>query len=74
MFDNSYYREVRDKRDANLLVLPTDAALFEDPGFAGFASKYADDQEAFFADYAASHAKLSELGAGWQEGAPVALE
>ena len=28
-----------------------------------YAEKYADDQAAFFADYAKSHKKLSELGA-----------
>ncbi|GBG84802.1 hypothetical protein CBR_g39178 [Chara braunii] len=33
VFDNSYFKEVKAKRDEDLLVLPTDAALFEDPGF-----------------------------------------
>lgn len=28
-----------------------------------YAEKYAEDQDAFFKDYAESHAKLSELGA-----------
>lgn len=28
--------------------------------------QYAEDQAAFFADYAVSHAKLSELGAEWE--------
>jgi hypothetical protein len=28
-----------------------------------FAEKYAEDQEAFFKDYAEAHAKLSDLGA-----------
>ncbi|MCO5563475.1 hypothetical protein L7F22_017117 [Adiantum nelumboides] len=32
-FDNSYFREIKEKRDEDLLVLPTDAVLFEDPGF-----------------------------------------
>jgi L-ascorbate peroxidase len=32
-FDNSYFVEIKEKRDAELLVLPTDAALFEDPAF-----------------------------------------
>ncbi len=61
-FDNSYFREIKAKRDEDLLVLPTDAALFEDPGFKEFAEKYAEDEAAFFKDYAESHAKLSELG------------
>ncbi|GBG67404.1 hypothetical protein CBR_g540 [Chara braunii] len=62
VFDNSYFKEVKAKRDEDLLVLPTDAALFEDEGFKAYAEKYAEDQEAFFRDYAESHAKLSELG------------
>ncbi|CAI5493932.1 unnamed protein product [Closterium sp. Naga37s-1] len=55
--------DIKEKKDAELLVLPTDAALFEDAGFKVFAEKYAADQAAFFADYAQSHKKLSELGA-----------
>jgi len=35
---------------------------------------YADDQEAFFKDYAAAHKKLSENGASWVEGGPVSLD
>lgn len=38
-----------------------------------FAEKYLDDQDAFFADYAAAHAKLSELGSEWEVG-PFTLE
>lgn len=62
-FDNSYFKEIKEKRDAELVVLPTDAALFEDAGFKPYAEKYAADEKAFFNDYAISHAKLSELGA-----------
>ncbi|KAK6939897.1 hem peroxidase [Dillenia turbinata] len=62
-FDNSYFKDIKEKRDADLLVLPTDAVLFEDPSFKVFAEKYAEDQEAFFKDYAEAHAKLSNLGA-----------
>ncbi|GLC36642.1 hypothetical protein PLESTM_000484300 [Pleodorina starrii] len=72
-FDNSYFREIKSKRDAELLVLPTDACIFEDEAFRPYAEKYAADQEAFFADYKVSHAKLSELGVEWEEGAPVTL-
>lgn len=32
-FDNSYFVEVKAKRDEELLVLETDACLFEDPDF-----------------------------------------
>uniref|UniRef100_J3LDR9 L-ascorbate peroxidase n=1 Tax=Oryza brachyantha TaxID=4533 RepID=J3LDR9_ORYBR len=62
-FDNSYFKDIKEQRDQDLLVLPTDAALFEDPSFKAYAEKYAEDQEAFFKDYAEAHAKLSDLGA-----------
>ncbi|KAF7001840.1 hypothetical protein CFC21_017423, partial [Triticum aestivum] len=61
-FDNSYFK-IKEKGDQDLLVLPTDAALFEDPTFKVYAEKYAADEEAFFKDYAEAHAKLSSLGA-----------
>eukprot|EP00195_Chlamydomonas_chlamydogama_P005678 CAMPEP_0202901130 /NCGR_PEP_ID=MMETSP1392-20130828/13453_1 /ASSEMBLY_ACC=CAM_ASM_000868 /TAXON_ID=225041 /ORGANISM="Chlamydomonas chlamydogama, Strain SAG 11-48b" /LENGTH=311 /DNA_ID=CAMNT_0049587639 /DNA_START=88 /DNA_END=1023 /DNA_ORIENTATION=+ len=72
-FNNSYFTEVKAKRDAELLVLPTDAAIFEDEKFRPYAEKYAADEKAFFADYAKAHAKLSELGVAWEEGAPVTI-
>ncbi|CDY41787.1 BnaC02g13690D [Brassica napus] len=62
-FDNSYFKDIKEKRDEDLLVLPTDAALFEDPSFKNYAEKYAEDPAAFFRDYAEAHAKLSNLGA-----------
>lgn len=83
------YQDIKERRDEDLLVLPTDAILFEDPSFKVlwkpmfasqkvidytiwhdnmhgvqvFAEKYAEDEEAFFKDYAEAHAKLSILGA-----------
>ncbi|XP_038989433.1 probable L-ascorbate peroxidase 6, chloroplastic/mitochondrial isoform X2 [Phoenix dactylifera] len=62
-FDNSYFKDIKERRDEDLLVLPTDAVLFEDPSFKVYAEKYAEDQDAFFKDYAEAHAKLSNLGA-----------
>jgi ABC-type glycerol-3-phosphate transport system substrate-binding protein len=62
-FDNSYFVDVKEQKDADLLVLPTDACLFDDEGFRPHAERYAADQEAFFKDYVESHLKLSELGA-----------
>ncbi|XP_076914569.1 putative L-ascorbate peroxidase 6, chloroplastic/mitochondrial isoform X2 [Bidens hawaiensis] len=62
-FDSSYFKDIKEKRDEDLLVLPTDAALFEDPSFKVFAEKYAVDEKALFDDYAEAHAKLSNLGA-----------
>ncbi|KAH6759210.1 thylakoidal ascorbate peroxidase [Perilla frutescens var. frutescens] len=62
-FDNFYFKDIKEKKDEDLLVLPTDAALFDDPSFKEYAEKYAADQDAFFKDYAEAHAKLSNLGA-----------
>ncbi|KAJ1279486.1 hypothetical protein BS78_04G160500 [Paspalum vaginatum] len=80
-FDNSYFKDMKflsqipwkEQKDQDLLVLPTDAALFEDPSFKVYAEKYAEDQEAFFKDYAEAHAKLSNLGAKFDppEGFPL---
>jgi len=41
--------------------------------FRIYAEKYLNNNEAFLADYAASHAKLSELGARWGETGPIPL-
>ncbi|CAA3008073.1 probable L-ascorbate peroxidase 6, chloroplastic isoform X1 [Olea europaea subsp. europaea] len=65
-FDNSYFKDIKERRDADLLVLPTDAVLFEDPSFKEYAEKYAEDQDAFFKDYAEAHAKLSNVGAKFE--------
>ncbi|KAI4307257.1 hypothetical protein L6164_030462 [Bauhinia variegata] len=62
-FDNSYFKDIKERKDEDLLVLPTDAVLFEDLSFKVYAEKYAEDQEAFFKDYAEAHANLSNLGA-----------
>lgn len=62
-FDNFYFKDIKERKDEDLLVLPTDAAIFDDPSFRVYAEKYAEDQEAFFKDYAEAHAKLSNLGA-----------
>ncbi|CAN4099667.1 unnamed protein product [Withania somnifera] len=62
-FDNSYFKDIKERRDNDLLVLPTDAVLFEDPSFKEYAEKYVVDQDSFFKDYAEAHASLSNLGA-----------
>ncbi|CAK9320765.1 unnamed protein product [Citrullus colocynthis] len=64
-FDNSYFVELlkNDSRSKEqLLKLPTDKALVEDPRFSQYVKAYAKDEDKFFEDYAASHKKLSELG------------
>lgn len=72
-FDNKYFTDIKEQRDQDLLVLPTDACIFEDDGFKEFAEKYAADNDAFCKDYVESHLKLSELGVAWEEGTPVTL-
>ncbi|XP_006340759.1 L-ascorbate peroxidase 3, peroxisomal-like [Solanum tuberosum] len=61
-FDNSYFVELLKEDSEDLLKLPTDKALVEDPQFRPYVELYAKDEEAFFRDYAESHKKLSELG------------
>ncbi|KAG6385874.1 hypothetical protein SASPL_154757 [Salvia splendens] len=61
-FDNSYFVELLKGDSKGLLKLPTDNVLVEDPEFRKYVILYAEDEEAFFRDYAASHKRLSELG------------
>ncbi|GER34836.1 ascorbate peroxidase [Striga asiatica] len=63
IFDNSYFKELLEGDKDGLLKLPSDKALLSDPCFRPLVEKYAADEDAFFADYAESHLKLSELGA-----------
>ncbi|EDQ89742.1 uncharacterized protein MONBRDRAFT_18816 [Monosiga brevicollis MX1] len=67
-FDNEYFSNVLAPKD-DLLCLPSDKALASDPEFRPFVEKYATDKDAFFADYAVSHQKLSELGVKWTDSA-----
>ncbi|OAY23434.1 probable L-ascorbate peroxidase 6, chloroplastic/mitochondrial isoform X1 [Manihot esculenta] len=73
-FDNSYFTDIKERRDEDLLVLPTDAVIFEDSSFKVYAEKYAADQEAFFKDYAEAHAKLSNLGAKFDPPQGIVLD
>lgn len=66
VFDNSYFVVVEAEDDPELVVLPTDKAVFLDDDFRPFAELYAADQEAFFRDYVEAHLQLSELGAEWE--------
>lgn len=45
-----------------LMMLPSDIALITDPEFLKFVQLYAQDEELFFKDFAASFSKLLELG------------
>ncbi|KAJ3682802.1 hypothetical protein LUZ60_013029 [Juncus effusus] len=62
IFDNSYFTELLTGEKDGLLQLPSDKALLADPVFRPLVEKYAADEDAFFADYAEAHLKLSELG------------
>jgi len=64
IFDNSYFTELLTGEKEGLLQLPTDKVLLTDPSFRPLVDKYAADEDAFFADYAEAHLKLSELGFG----------
>jgi L-ascorbate peroxidase len=55
-------RELLSGEKEGLLQLPSDKALLSDPSFRPLVEKYAADEDAFFADYAEAHLKLSELG------------
>eukprot|EP00475_Leptophrys_vorax_P002669 TRINITY_DN114_c0_g1_i1.p1 TRINITY_DN114_c0_g1~~TRINITY_DN114_c0_g1_i1.p1 ORF type:complete len:250 (-),score=37.72 TRINITY_DN114_c0_g1_i1:151-900(-) len=61
-FDNEYFKNLVNGGKEGLLVLPSDKALVEDPEFKKYVEVYANDEDAFFADYAAAHLALSELG------------
>lgn len=63
-FDNSYF--LREEGESELLWLPTDRALHDCPEFKPYFQKYAKDQQAFFADYAAAHRKMSDNGANFR--------
>ncbi|KAK8942982.1 L-ascorbate peroxidase, cytosolic [Platanthera zijinensis] len=62
IFDNSYFIELLSGEKEGLIQLPSDKALLTDPHFRPLVEKYAADEDAFFADYAEAHLKLSELG------------
>nr|ACO57439.1 cytosolic ascorbate peroxidase [Elaeis oleifera] len=62
IFHNSYFKELLSGEKEGLLQLPSDKALLTDPVFRPLGEKYAADEDAFFADYAEAHLKLSELG------------
>ncbi|GLU11738.1 hypothetical protein SLE2022_284620 [Rubroshorea leprosula] len=62
IFDNSYFKELLTGEKEGLLQFPSDKPLPDNPVFRTLVEIYAEDEDAFFADYAESHLKLSELG------------
>ncbi|EFJ46823.1 L-ascorbate peroxidase, partial [Volvox carteri f. nagariensis] len=72
-FDNEYYRALlrrpwTNPNDsmASMIGLPSDHVLPDDPECLPYIERYAEDQDAFFADFAAAYVKLTSLGVpGW---------
>lgn len=61
-FNNEYFRNLVEGDKSGFLVLTSDRVLMEDPAFKPHVERYAEDEAAFFEDYAKAHKKLSELG------------
>jgi len=77
-FDNEYYvnlmtlewkprewdgpMQYTDVATESLTMLPTDMALRTDPAFRAIAQEYADDQAAFFRDFASAFSRLVAKG------------
>lgn len=51
-----------DDEGEELMMLPSDMALLDDPAFRVWVDRYADDKDLFFDHFAAVFAKLLELG------------
>lgn len=91
-FDNAYYRNLlnlewvprqwdgplqyEDKETGDLMMLPADLAMIQDPEYRVHVERYAKDQNAFFKDFAAAFSKLVSLGTTLDEdgNAPAAEE
>ncbi|QDZ18214.1 heme peroxidase [Chloropicon primus] len=77
-FDNEYFKNLlnltwqprkwdgpmqyEDAESGELMMLPTDIALIEDPAYKQHVELYAKDQEAFFQDFADAFSRLLSLG------------
>jgi len=55
------------KSGSDLMMLPTDLSLIQDPAFKTWVDKYAKDQELFFNDFAKYFSQLLELGVKFPE-------
>jgi cytochrome c peroxidase len=77
MFSNDYFRELFDQKwtpkkwngplqyedaSGDLMMLPADLAIIQDPEFRKWAEIYAKDEERFFNDFSKAFSKLLELG------------
>jgi|UPI000581AC1A hypothetical protein len=76
-FDNEYFKNLLEidwkprewegplqyqDPSGKLMMLPTDMALIQDEAFLPFVKKYAEDEQAFFADFAEAFAALISKG------------
>jgi L-ascorbate peroxidase len=71
-FDNTYYKSLQAKpwlnpNDpmADMIGLPSDHVLPDDPECRVFIDAYAADQELFFKDFTVAYQQLVNLGAVW---------
>lgn len=65
-FDNSYFLALKNSKDENLAVFPSDEALHQDQKFKVYFDKFADSKDAFFHSYSKAHKQLSELGSKFE--------
>jgi L-ascorbate peroxidase len=62
-FSNAYFRALlQDPPDPALGLLPSDRALLAEPDLREHVERYAADEAAFFADFAAAYRRLTWLG------------
>jgi L-ascorbate peroxidase len=71
-FDNAYYTALQKKpwlnpndSMADMIGLPSDHVLPDDPECREFIDTYAADQQLFFRDFAVAYQQLTSLGAAW---------
>jgi len=62
VFDNSYFQEVLLAHDSKYLKTEADLKLLQDSEQREWVEAYAQDENLFFANYAAAHVKVSERG------------
>eukprot|EP00475_Leptophrys_vorax_P043328 TRINITY_DN8309_c0_g1_i1.p1 TRINITY_DN8309_c0_g1~~TRINITY_DN8309_c0_g1_i1.p1 ORF type:complete len:313 (+),score=96.15 TRINITY_DN8309_c0_g1_i1:74-1012(+) len=82
-FSNAYFTELLETKwsvkpwdgpkqyedpSKELMMLPGDMALVEDPAFKKYVELYAKDEKKFFEDFAAAFQKLEELGVKYPQG------
>jgi len=71
--ENKTYTKARQFQDksGDLMMLPADLALIQDPAFKKHVEAYAKDEKLFFKDFAAAWTKLMELGCNHLAAAPA---